>query len=275
MKKPVAIEIFCGVGGMTLGFERAGFNVVAAFDNDDRNVEYHTINFPHSRTFKADVKKLKGADVLKLGGLETGSIDVLFGGPPCQGFSEIGRKEDGDKRNLLILEFARLVRELRPRYFVVENVRGLLYSYSSAILASFIRRVRAADYDVIEPIKLLDATHFGVPQKRKRAFILGYRRDVAPPQYPLAIMHSGEIAKPPTVSDAIADLPDVSRLVESDVNDKYVGKLGEPSSYAKMLRAKPENGYPIGDGALSGCLRTIHTAETIKRFLATTPGTYE
>lgn len=169
MAKPVAVELFCGVGGMTLGFERAGFDVVAAFDSDKHNVKYHGTNFPHSKTFDRDVAKLSAEEILKLTKRPASSIDLLFGGPPCQGFSEIGRKESGDRRNLLILEFARIVRELQPKYFVVENVRGLLYSYSSNILKSFLRRVRRAGYAVVEPILVLDASKFGVPQKRKRA----------------------------------------------------------------------------------------------------------
>lgn len=274
MKKPIAIEFFCGVGGMTLGFEQAGFEVRAAFDIDKQNVEYHRLNFPHSKTFGMDVGDLDGSDVLELAGVKAGSIEVLFGGPPCQGFSEIGRKEHGDERNLLILEFARLIRQLRPRYFVVENVRGLLYSYSSEILKSFLRRIHRSGYEVVEPIKLLDATEYGVPQKRKRAFLLGYRRDVTPLAYPRPLTKEGKPAAPPTVADAIGDLPDVLTIESLLVDDNYRGELGTPSTYSAALRAKPVNGYP-NPKALSGCLRTAHTAKTVRKFAATRPGTYE
>src|SRR6266480_7039831 len=102
MSKPSAIELFCGVGGMTLGFEQAGFDVKAAFDSDKHNVEYHRLNFPHSRTIEKDIAKLAGREILALARVVPGSLDLLFGGPPCQGFSEIGRRKQGDKRNLLI-----------------------------------------------------------------------------------------------------------------------------------------------------------------------------
>ena len=259
---------------MTLGFEQAGFQVAAAFDVDDRTVKYHKLNFPHGRTFKSDVAKLTGREILRLAELSQGSVDVLFGGPPCQGFSEIGRKEDGDARNLLILEFARLVRELQPRYFVVENVRGLLYSYSARILTSFVRRIRLAGYDVVRPIQLLNAFEYGVPQKRIRAFILGYRHGELPPSYPLPTTGDGRAASP-TVADAIADLPDVTAHDELLISDVYFGKLGNPSEYARMLRCRPTNGYPKSNVGVTGCLRTMHSPSTVERFSVTAPGVYE
>lgn len=275
MGKPVAIEFFCGVGGMTLGFEEAGFNVVAGFDNDKRNVEYHRVNFPHSKTFEEDVAALSGDDVLKLTGLAAGSIGLLFGGPPCQGFSEIGRKDRKDSRNLLILDFARLIRQLRPKYFVVENVRGLLYSYSEKIRKSFVRRVRRAGYDVVWPIKVLDATQYGVPQKRMRAFILGYRKDMPPPEYPAPFSSDGSAIPVPTVADAIGDLPDIAQFEDLLTEDGYMGDLGDPSPYAAKLRAKSTNGYPQRGPKLTGCMRTVHSTQTERRFASTPPGTYE
>jgi DNA (cytosine-5)-methyltransferase 1 len=275
MTKPIAVELFCGVGGMTLGFEQAGFNVVAAFDSDKRNVEFHKLNFPHSQTFDNDISKLTGEEVLRLTKSQADSIDLLFGGPPCQGFSVIGRRREGDKRNLLILHFARLVRELRPKYFVVENVRGLLYAYSKKTLKSFLQRVRRSGYEVVEPIITLDATEYGVPQKRHRAFILGYRKGSTPPAYPLPLSNPDERLLSPTVNDAIGDLPDITAFDELLTNDRYVGELGTPSKYATALRLPPTNGYPKRADWLSGCMRTIHTQKTKKAFAATTPGTYE
>ena len=275
MIKPIAIELFCGVGGMTLGFERAGFNVVAAFDSDKRNVAFHKLNFPHSKTFDNDVADLSADDVLKLANIPTNVIDLLFGGPPCQGFSVIGRRRAGDERNLLILEFARLVREIKPKYFVVENVRGLLYSYSSKILKSFLQRIRRSGYDVVEPVLVLDASKYGVPQKRQRAFILGYRKGLTPPRYPSPLSSSEGLLPPPTVAEAIGDLPDITAFDELLTSDRYVGELGIPSEYAAALRELPANGYPKKNGWLGGCMRTTHSRTTEKRFAATTPGTYE
>ena len=275
MSKPIGVELFCGVGGMTLGFERAGFNVAGAFDFDCRSVEYHSLNFPHSQTFQRDVATLSAAEVVELCQLKDAHIDVLFGGPPCQGFSEIGRKYDGDERNLLILEFARLVRDLKPQYFVVENVRGLLYDYSKCILTKFVRSIRRSGYQIVEPIRLLDASNYGVPQRRRRAFILGYLRELRPPEYPKGYAE-GAHSPPPTVSDAIGDLPDITCIDELLVNDFYNGPLGKPSTYAQQLRSSAQQRAHAGIATgLTGCLRTVHSDETVARFSATTPGTYE
>jgi DNA (cytosine-5)-methyltransferase 1 len=281
MARLTAVEIFCGVGGMSLGFEQAGFHIAAAFDLDPVNVEYHRRNFPRTLTHEEDVTQLSGADILQKAQLRSGQVDVLFGGPPCQGFSEIGRKHNGDQRNLLILDFARLVREIKPRYFVVENVRGLLYSYSETILRSFLRRVRLAGYEVVEPVKVLDACQYGVPQKRKRVFLLGYSRGLLAPKYPEPIKRDGKLVPPPTVADAIGDLPRLSLQDELISADVFTGALGEPSAYAKVLRGEvadpDDHSYERGRraGGLSGCFRTRHCAETVKRFSETDPGNYE
>jgi DNA (cytosine-5)-methyltransferase 1 len=181
----------------------------------------------------------------------------------------------------LILEFARLVRELKPRYFVVENVRGLLYAYSRPILASFVRRIRLAGYDVVSPIKTLDASHFGVPQKRQRAFLLGYRKKLPAPEYPQPPMINEKTIKPPTVNDAIGDLPNLSEHDELLTSNVFTGKLGKASSYASVLRGDPAGASDLAYprvrtvGGLGGCLRTVHTSETVERFRATEPGSYE
>lgn len=281
MTKPIAVELFCGVGGMSLGFEQAGFNIVAAFDLDPINVEYHKKNFPRTQTFKEDVATLSAESIREKASLGDRTIDVLFGGPPCQGFSEIGQRRNGDVRNQLIVEFARLVAELRPRYFVVENVRGLLYGYSKATLQAFLTKVRSAGYEVVEPIRVLDATEHGVPQKRKRAFILGHRKRLPAPKYPNPLRKKGDAVTTPAVMDAIGDLPSVGDhecLLTSDV---FEGKLGKPSEYARILRgelkARGDHSYrrQFTNGVLGGCLRTVHGTETVKRFAATPPGTYE
>ena len=133
-RRPLGIELFCGAGGMSLGLEQAGFDVVAAFDNEPINVEIHSKNHPHCRTMLEDVTRLTGKKIRSLSGLGNKRIDVLFGGPPCQGFSEIGRGRVNDPRNWLLLDFARLVDDLRPSFFIIENVKGLLFSRTSTTL---------------------------------------------------------------------------------------------------------------------------------------------
>src|SRR5687768_4293202 len=142
--RPIAVDLFCGVGGMSLGFEQAGFHIAGAVDSEPINIATHHINFPSCVALQRDLSKTSGSDLLSDLNLRTGEIDVLFGGPPCQGFSLMGKRRMEDERNQLFLHFARLIRELRPRYFIVENVRGLLMGTASRLVVSFMLRMKRA-----------------------------------------------------------------------------------------------------------------------------------
>jgi DNA (cytosine-5)-methyltransferase 1 len=282
MNRPLAVDLFCGVGGMALGFEQAGFHVAAAFDSDPLNVTYYRKNFQSTPTFERDISRLSGATIRTLAELGNSTVDLLFGGPPCQGFSEIGKRKESDPRNLLILDFARIVSELKPLYFVLENVPGLLYARSKLILDSFLASIRQAGYNIVEPLRLLDSSQYGVPQKRRRAFLLGYQQNVTPPEYPqIATSLAGNPVCAPTVSQAIGDLPNVGKYDYLLTSDVFLGMLGPPSGYASVLRGHVTDPGDLSQprarshGFLSGCLRTIHREETVKRFDTTIPGTYE
>lgn len=268
-KRPIGVDLFCGVGGMSLGFEQAGFDIIAAVDFDDINVETHKKNFPKCETVRGDLSTMTGAEIRKETKMGNRQIDLLFGGPPCQGFSLIGKRDSSDPRNKHLQSFARLVDELAPSYFVVENVAGLLLGNAEKQLRKFIRAVKRAGYSVVEPVKILDASQFGVPQRRKRVFILGYRKGLTAPAYPEPT-HGDEFKKTPTVRDAIGDLPDVEKCDALFTHDTYEGPLGKPSPYARVLRGNPKK-QPV----LTGCLRTRHKEEIAKRFHATKPGTSE
>ncbi|MFO8014555.1 MAG: DNA cytosine methyltransferase [Phycisphaerae bacterium] len=276
--RPTAIDLFCGVGGMSLGFEQAGFDVVAAFDSDDRNVRAYARNFPHASTHRVDLRKTSGDELREMAGLGKCTVDVLIGGPPCQGFSLMGKRDPQDPRSSLLYDFARLVRQIEPRYFVMENVAGLMSGTARAFLDSFLRRVKRAGYDVVEPVATLDAFDFGVPQRRKRVFVLGAKRGEEHPEYP---KRNGDAESCPTVWDAIGDLPNVDDFPELLETDVFEGPLGGPSRYAAILRGERKNGRhrsrpPAGKQVgLSGCARTRHQAKTVKRFANTKPGTTE
>ena len=151
-RTPILIDLFCGAGGLSLGFEQAGLQVAAAFDIEQWNVATYNKNFGASSAYRADLARETGTSLKKRARLGNRSVDVIFGGPPCQGFSVGGTRNLDDERNLLVYHFARLVRQLRPKYFVLENVAGLLHSHSQPVLKSFLRRIRLAGYDVVEPI---------------------------------------------------------------------------------------------------------------------------
>lgn len=281
-RKPIGVDLFCGAGGMSLGFEQAGVDVRAAVDLEPIHVETHATNFPDCRTFGADLFRLSGDELRRRADLENENIDVLFGGPPCQGFSTGGKRRLDDPRNTLLLQFARLVSELHPSYFVIENVDGLLMGDAKRILESFLARVESAGYLVVKPVKIFDAKDFGVPQTRRRVFILGYRGDCPAPEYPtlLANARSGNNSDCPTVWDAISDLPNIEEVEELLHTDVYHGELGAPSRYAKVLRGEEndseDRSHPrFRVEGLTGLGRTIHTSETHRRFMATMPGTRE
>lgn len=267
---PVGVDLFCGAGGMTLGFLDAGFDVRAAVDVLPQNAFVHRGNFPECVTLEADVRELTGPELRRRSDLVDVPVDVVFGGPPCQGFSVGGRRAADDIRNALLLEFARLVVELQPKYFVLENVTGLLTT-GQQLVTDFIAFVKRFDYNVVEPIVSLEASEFGVPQRRRRAFILGHLRSLPPPSYP----------KPPdrqcpTVWDAISDLPRVQDYAYLLHDHRFRGELGSASAYAARLR-QPSTWRQQTSAAdlLGGCLRTVHSGDVVARFRATKPGQRE
>ena len=189
-----------------------------------------------------------------------------------------------DERNLLVYDFARLVKQLRPKYFVMENVKGLMSPNSRPILDSFVRRIKKAGYRIVEPIRVLNAADYGVPQRRWRTFILGSRKDVAPLEYPepRGCRDSSGTEFYPVVKDAIADLPvleDYGDLFECDVFDGKLRKTSNP--YAGLMRGTAVDPHDrlkkrMANGAgLTGCLRTTHSKETVRRFSKTAPGDSE
>jgi DNA (cytosine-5)-methyltransferase 1 len=262
--KPRAVDVFAGVGGMSLGFEMAGFHVVAAVDNNPINVDTYTANFAATHCFPADISKLTAAELRKEAKFED-EVDVLFGGPPCQGFSVIGKRRAEDPRNELLIHFARLLKELQPKYFVVENVSGLLIGDARKTLDRFLLEAKAAGYSIVEPLTILDAQEFGVPQQRRRLFVLGHRSDQSAPTYPKPI--SDRI----NVWDAIGDLACIDKHAANLHTDLYTGPVGKPSEYALMLRGTEAR--RVKD--LSGCARSLHGEDTVKRFTATRPGKRE
>lgn len=262
------VDLFCGAGGLSLGFEQAGVRVAAAVDDDPLNVSAYGKNFPDATVLQGDVRSLTGDELMRSAGIGARRVDVVFGGPPCQGFSVGGHRNDHDPRNQLILEFARIVDELQPRYFVLENVPGIVRG-EGRLLEPFFDAVGNAGFDIVEPVRDLDAQDFGVPQRRKRIFVLGWKRTESPPRYPRR-----SAGARPTIWDALGDLPEIERHRSLLSTDVYRGPLGMPSSYAEALRRPPirpqENEYE-----LSGCLRTVHSRRTRYRFAKTSPGSRE
>lgn len=275
-RRPVAVDFFCGAGGMSLGFEQAGFDVVWASDVDGHHVATHERNFPNCRTVCKPIEDFKLRDIEDIVE-EFSEIDLVFGGPPCQGFSNMGLRDGQDPRNTLVGRFARVIESIRPRAFVMENVPGMLAGDTRGILDQFVGELKDFGYAITEPVRVLDASDFGVPQKRARVFVIGIRNDIGV----VAVYPSGPCkGQParPTVIEAIADLPRVDLYEELFKKNEVAYDQRPKTAYAKVARsveADPSDySHPRGwdVGTCSGVLRVRHFEKTRAIYAATPPG---
>jgi DNA (cytosine-5)-methyltransferase 1 len=169
--RPIAVDAFCGAGGLSLGLLRAGFEIVIAFDANVHAVGTYRRNFSHP-CLQEDVRLLDGRKLLAHAARQQAEpITLLAGGPPCQGFSIQRRGSASDERNDLVHEYFRLVKELRPRFFLLENVPGLKNNRGRDHLQRLLKQARDSGY--VCQIQILNAADFGVPQIRKRLFVVG------------------------------------------------------------------------------------------------------
>lgn len=285
--RPIGIDLFAGAGGMSLGFEQAGFDVVAAIEIDPIHAAVHEYNFPECAVIPRSITEVTGSDIRRIAGIGTRRVDVVFGGPPCQGFSMIGQRAFDDPRNSLVKDFVRIVRELDASYFVFENVKGLTLGKHKKFLEEVIEAFEASGYNVTKEWKVLNACEHGVPQDRQRLFLMGSKRGLKQPAYPAPIsakpgsLKRG-LPKSPTCADALGDLPDAEgfrSLLESD--EVETTKWGKPSAYARTMRCADLEGWHYGyprewnPKLLTSSMRSNHTDLSRERFSATEPGSVE
>ena len=166
------IDLFAGAGGLSLGATRAGFSLTAAVELDNRAMDTHARNFPDAVHLQEDVGSLTGDGLLAKCGLSRGEAIGLMGGPPCQGFSAMGRRSEHDPRNDMFGHFMRLVAEIRPAFFLAENVPGILNAKYEAVVSAALHKV-PRHYSVLRPF-LVRASDFGAPTSRKRVIFFGY-----------------------------------------------------------------------------------------------------
>lgn len=287
--RPTGIDLFAGAGGLSLGFEQAGFDVVAAVEIDPVHCAVHKFNFPDTVVIPESVVGLSAAAIRTAAGIGNRQIDCVFGGPPCQGFSLIGHRALEDSRNRLVLEFVRLVAELNPRTFVFENVKGLTVGNHKTFLNELVEEFEKIGYEVRRPWKVLNASNYGVPQSRERLILMGAKKGTPLPDYPQATTNPAGGKRPnsdlpwsPTCTDALGDLPDAdqfSALLETDTV-KPEG-FGKPSAYAAELRCLTNDAWHYGyirlwdPALLTSSARTAHTDISKRRFGETTAGEVE
>lgn len=271
------VDIFAAPGGLSLGFKMAGFRVLAAVDIDSYGLETYRYNFPEVNALCKDVQTLDGKALLNSIGLSKGEIDVMGGGPPCQGFSTVGRvkiaslvrsgvwklqngnpKLIDDPRNLLYREFIRLVRDCAPKFFVMENVRGMASYRNGELMEEIRKNFEIIGYNV--DYKPLDAANFGVPQHRKRVFFIGNRLGLRNP-FPEMQQASSDRRNFVSVWDAIGDLPYLR-----------AGSGQEVMNYSK------DSFHPYQDWARTGSCYVFnhvarpHTLRDIETFKQMRPG---
>ncbi len=272
------VDLFAGAGGLALGFEQAGFDIAAALEIDPIHAATHRYNFPECATLCADAVTVAGTAIRERIGRP---IDVVAGGAPCQGFSMIGQRALDDPRNQLVRHFLRLVVELEPRIFVLENVRGLTLGAHRRFLDEVIAAFEEEGYRVAQPWQVLNAKHFGVPQDRQRLFLIGAHRDCRLPKYPEGDL----LPQPPSCADALGDLPDVDNfadlLHEDSIPAPRMREAEDLSAYAKEMRCQTDDAWHFGHrrlwdpNILTASRRTVHTAISRRRFAATAPGSVE
>lgn len=218
MKSKKIIDLFCGAGGLSLGFEKAGFEIEFAIDMWDDAIDTYNQNHINKVARCQDIHELTNEYLKSLKGKITGVI----GGPPCQGYSTVGTRDINDPRNHLYLEYCRVVENVEPEFFVIENVRGLLTLGKGAFKDDIITRFSNLGYNVT--YKLVNASDYGVPQNRYRVFFVGIKNKdfVFPENFDYKV----------SSSEAISDLPSLENF---DLFSDYY--TSDPqNSYQKMMR---------------------------------------
>lgn len=274
------VDVFAGAGGLSLGAARAGFRVVSAIEIDPCALETHSRNFPNAMHISMDARSLEGERLLEESGIPQGSPFGMVGGPPCQGFSSMGRMDPNDVRNDLFVHFFRLVEEARPIFFVAENVPSILNSRFDRIRARAFERV--PDYRIFGPI-IVRGVECGVPTVRKRVFFVGFDSrvvdwEIAEESFDCSFETPESCIK---ARDALFGLPEA-------INPDWIS---EESGWRRFLEfpfdsffgervggcVPPGVGSPrdldrFFSGWISGCMGTRHTREVEERYRRLEPG---
>jgi DNA (cytosine-5)-methyltransferase 1 len=210
--KMKAIEMFCGAGGFSRRLTKSGFEILFANDIDECCCQTYKSNHPNTFVHREDIHELKSEFILDNVNLKKGDIDLVVGGPPCQGFSTLGSKKEEDPRNNLFLPYLRIVQELNPEFVVFENVTGFYKMYGGKAFAAVKEGFSKLGYSVKSEV--LNAMHYGVPQIRERTIIVAHKEQY---EFNWPVPTHGtnktitnfdsKLDKPLTLKDALSDLP--------------------------------------------------------------------
>ena len=220
------VDLFCGAGGLTKGFYDAKYSLISSVEISEIASETHNHNFPICNHFCGDIAEY---DVVKYTNGET--IDVVIGGPPCQGFSVAGKRDPNDPRNKMFNQFVRIVKELKPHYFVMENVPGIITMKGGEVVSAIIEAFEEIGYTT--SVAILEASEYGVPQLRSRAVIVGNNHGLLNP-FP-APMLSKENYIP--IEKGLEGLPDWERIPE--INHEWTK---HSKKFEKRISEVPQGG---------------------------------
>jgi len=213
------ISTFAGCGGSSLGYKWAGFKELLAIDFDKNAVDTFKLNFD-CPIWQKDIKEVTGKEILEFCNIKKGELTILDGSPPCQGFSMAGKRKVNDDRNDLFKEFVRLIDELQPKVFIMENVSGMIKGKMKGTFIEIMKTLKGLNYQV--KCKLMNAKYYNVPQSRQRLIWIGVRNDLnKQPSYPIPnkkLISFGEAVK----GLKKESVPELTKSV-----NKYVNKLKE------------------------------------------------
>ncbi len=254
-KKLTVIDLFSGAGGLSRGFMDAEYDVLYGVEWDDSALKTFEMNHGGAKGLKLDLFNLKNIEILK-DKLENENkqLDVLVGGPPCQGFSLAGKREETDQRNILYTAMVRAAELLRPQAIVMENVPGMLTLYDGKAKKKIFEDFTRLGY--IMNVKVLYAPDYGVPQIRKRAFFVGLLHQSTPFTYPQPIVSAEHYV---TCEDAIGDLPSLEGNCGTEIQSYICAPI---TDYQKKMRKNSQ--------AIYNHIGTIHDEKTLK-FIAMVP----
>lgn len=260
------IDLFCGAGGLSLGAHFAGFETALAVDIDENLTSSFNDNFPGVEVLKKDLSRVTGDSLLNDAGLKARDIAGIIGGPPCQGFSLMGRRDVADPRNALVGHFFRLVREIKPRFFLMENVPGILLGKMKKDLDNLIDDLKG--YDVLGPIPV-NASDFGAATKRERVIVVGILKG----HIEQRDLDEKKVKKKSSVRCAIFDLPEP--MADGWGTYRKIQRFSSYASRARKVNARLGAALlkrELRAGRVSGLQPTQHTTEVRRRFSNVLPG---
>ena len=249
VSKFTVIDLFSGAGGLSKGFLDAGFDVILGIDFDDSALKTFENNHGKAKALKLDLFNLDNINyIISEFGRGHNTLDVLIGGPPCQGFSLAGKREEDDKRNMLYKAMVKLAERMKPRAVVLENVPGMLTLYDGAGKKRIFNDFEKLGYKM--SVKVLYAPEYGVPQIRKRAFFVGLLNSKEEFIFPEPILSSENFI---TCEDAIGDLPSLEGIYGDEMQE-----------YECSPRTKYQAEMRKNSTKLYNNIGTIHSAKTVK-----------